>query len=60
MNPAAEVNGWMRLQCFGHRLHLAIGEYSLVMIVCSTICLLWNCVSYVIDNICNNNNNNNG
>ncbi|KAK1875931.1 Zinc finger BED domain containing protein 1 [Dissostichus eleginoides] len=21
---AAEVNGWMRLQCFGHRLHLAI------------------------------------
>ncbi|XP_033987144.1 zinc finger BED domain-containing protein 1-like [Trematomus bernacchii] len=20
----AEVNGWMRLQCFGHRLHLAI------------------------------------
>lgn len=24
---AAEVNGWLRLQCFGHRLHLAIGEY---------------------------------
>ncbi len=23
---AAEVNGWMRLQCFGHRLHLAVGE----------------------------------
>ena len=23
---AAEVNGWRRLQCFGHRLHLAIGE----------------------------------
>ncbi|KAL3989107.1 hypothetical protein ACER0C_013425 [Sarotherodon galilaeus] len=21
---AAELNGWMRLQCFGHRLHLAI------------------------------------
>ncbi|XP_055053943.2 E3 SUMO-protein ligase ZBED1 [Misgurnus anguillicaudatus] len=21
---AADVNGWMRLQCFGHRLHLAI------------------------------------
>ncbi|KAJ4947289.1 hypothetical protein JOQ06_009325 [Pogonophryne albipinna] len=21
---AAEVNGWMRLQCFGHRLHLAL------------------------------------
>ena len=24
---AVEVNGWLRLQCFGHRLHLAIGEY---------------------------------
>lgn len=24
---AAELNGWMRLQCFGHRLHLAIGTY---------------------------------
>ena len=23
---AAELNGWIRLQCFGHRLHLAIGE----------------------------------
>lgn len=23
---AAEINGWVRLQCFGHRLHLAIGE----------------------------------
>lgn len=23
---AAQLNGWMRLQCFGHRLHLAIGE----------------------------------
>ena len=26
MKLAAELNGWMRLQCFGHRLHLAIGE----------------------------------
>ncbi|XP_028825346.1 uncharacterized protein LOC114784255 [Denticeps clupeoides] len=24
MIKAMEVNGWMRLQCFGHRLHLAI------------------------------------
>ncbi|KAK0137901.1 Zinc finger BED domain-containing protein 1 [Merluccius polli] len=24
MKLAAELNGWMRLQCFGHRLHLAI------------------------------------
>lgn len=23
---AAELNEWMRLQCFGHRLHLAIGK----------------------------------
>ncbi|CAM4530148.1 unnamed protein product [Leuciscus chuanchicus] len=23
---AAELNEWMRLQCFGHRLHLAIGN----------------------------------
>ena len=22
---AAEINKWTRLQCFGHRLHLAIG-----------------------------------
>lgn len=25
---AVELNGWLRMQCFGHRLHLAIGEYS--------------------------------
>lgn len=25
---AAQVNNWFRLQCFGHRLHLAIGEIS--------------------------------
>ncbi|MBN3296042.1 ZBED4 protein, partial [Amia calva] len=25
---AADVNGWMRLQCFGHRLHSAIGEWA--------------------------------
>ena len=23
---AASLNKWTRLQCFGHRLHLAIGE----------------------------------
>lgn len=23
---AAEINNWVRLQCFGHRLHLAIGK----------------------------------
>ena len=23
---AVRDNGWMRLQCFGHRLHLAIGK----------------------------------
>ncbi len=23
---AASLNNWTRLQCFGHRLHLAIGE----------------------------------
>ncbi len=23
---ATELNNWVRLQCFGHRLHLAIGE----------------------------------
>lgn len=26
VNLATEINGWMRQQCFGHRLHLAIGE----------------------------------
>lgn len=25
---AVEINGWTRLQCFGHRLHLAIGKCS--------------------------------
>lgn len=27
VNLASQINKWMRLQCFGHRLHLAIGEY---------------------------------
>jgi tRNA (cytidine32/guanosine34-2'-O)-methyltransferase len=33
---AAEINGWLRLQCFGHRLHLAIGEkfYFLLTVTC--------------------------
>lgn len=26
---AVQLNGWLRMQCFGHRLHLAIGEYSI-------------------------------
>lgn len=26
MVKALQLNGWTRLQCFGHRLHLAIGE----------------------------------
>lgn len=26
MKLAAELNGWMKLQCFGHRLHLVISE----------------------------------
>lgn len=25
---AAALNGWIRQQCFGHRLHLAIGKYT--------------------------------
>lgn len=29
---AAQLNGWMRLQCFGRRLHLAIGEYFLLIV----------------------------
>ena len=28
MIKAAEINRWTRLQCFGHRLHLAIGELN--------------------------------
>lgn len=27
MVKAAELNEWTRLQCFGHRLHLAIGKF---------------------------------
>ncbi|XP_070404420.1 transposable element Tc3 transposase [Nothobranchius furzeri] len=27
---AAQLNGWMRLQCFGHRLHLAIGKLDMI------------------------------
>lgn len=27
---AVELNEWLRMQCFGHRLHLAIGECSVV------------------------------
>ncbi len=27
---AVELNNWTRLQCFGHRLHLAIGKYQLL------------------------------
>ena len=33
MIKALEVNGWMRLQCFGHRLHLAIGTFCYVYLV---------------------------
>lgn len=32
MIKAMEVNGWTRLQCFGHRLHLAIGTLCLFLI----------------------------
>lgn len=31
---AAELNKWERLQCFGHRLHLAIGKCLTVMLCC--------------------------
>lgn len=34
MVKAAQLNEWIRLQCFGHRLHLAIGK--LVLCVCYT------------------------
>ena len=27
---AVELNEWLRMQCFSHRLHLAIGECSVV------------------------------
>ena len=34
VKPAAQLNGWIRLQCFGHRLHLVIGEKcSFILIV---------------------------
>lgn len=33
MHLAAQLNGWVRLHCFGHRLHLAIGESSFLLIV---------------------------
>ena len=29
---AVELNEWLRMQCFGHRLHLAIGECSVVRV----------------------------
>lgn len=32
MVKALELNGWTRLQCFGHRLHLAIGEHIKLII----------------------------
>lgn len=28
---AVEINGWTSLQCFGHRLHLAIGKCSYII-----------------------------
>ena len=31
---AAELNEWMREQCFGHRLHLAIGKCTHLMGIC--------------------------
>lgn len=35
MIKAMELNQWTRLQCFGHRLHLATGK-------CKSVCLLIN------------------
>lgn len=29
---AVSINNWTRLQCFGHRLHLAIGEHFEVIL----------------------------
>ena len=38
MVKAMELNQWTRLQCFGHRLHLAIGKYKNVCL-CECVCL---------------------
>ncbi len=37
MIKALEVNGWTRLQCFGHRLHLAIGRLCFAMLILITL-----------------------
>ncbi len=37
MVKAAQLNEWTRLQCFGHRLHLAIGKF--VSRVCVCVCV---------------------
>ena len=38
MIKAMELNQWTRLQCFGHRLHLAIGKYRRVFLrVCMSV-----------------------
>lgn len=30
---AVSLKGWSRLQCFGHRLHLAIGKFMMIYII---------------------------
>lgn len=40
MVKAAAQNEWTRLQCFGHRLHLAVGKLCLYSMPMLSLCLL--------------------
>lgn len=40
---ALALNRWTRLQCFGHRLHLAIGKFMLKTFVCFLVSSMYSC-----------------